>query len=310
MNKYFGCHENAMNEIAEPNMKNNNLSQTAEIIAMHRAREAALPESERICNDPYAKYFLSRKMIKRSKSWIYREIIGRIMHHFLFPGMNGSVVARVRYFDEYLKTRIADGLGQLVLVGAGYDTRAYRFGELGKTVKVFEMDYPVTQERKKEKIKEIFGALPVHVVYVPISREKEKLDRLLIENGFDRNLKTLFILEGVVMYMPPEAVDETLGLIAENSGKGSAVIFDSLDRSVVNGTSKHREGRSLFRWVKNVGEPLRFGIDPNEIEEFMLRRGFSDVKIVDTEFCKNLYFDGQNKKRKVSGIFRFVYATV
>lgn len=285
-------------------------SRTAELVAMHRALELRRPENERICNDPYAAHFPSRAMIRRGESWIIREIFGGFMIHFVFPGINGALVARVRYFDDYLKACIAGGLEQLVIWGAGYDSRAYRFDEIRKNVKTFEVDYPGTQERKKEKLKKIFGAVPGHVVYVPIYPDRERPDQLLYQNGYDRSLKTLFVLEGVSMYMPPDDIENLFSFIAGNSGRGSSVIFDTLDRRVVNGTGESREGKSLFLYLGLSGETLRFGIAPGDIDDFLSNRGFSDIKIVDGELCKNLYFKGKNKNRKVSGIFRFVNASV
>lgn len=94
---------------------------------------------------------------------------------------------------------IAAGLGQLVIIGAGFDTRAYRFEEVKENLKVFEVDHPVTQQIKVETIKEIFGALPDHVVCVPVVLGADRLDRRLLENGYEPKLKTLFIVEGLLM---------------------------------------------------------------------------------------------------------------
>jgi len=291
-------------------MKTNKPSMTAEMITMHRAREYLMPESQRICNDPYAGFFISQEILNKYKNPLKRVVVGTFLRNFVYPGINGSIVARVRYIDDYLETCIEKGLKQLVVIGAGYDTRAHRFEELKKNAKVFEIDFPGTQERKKRILAEIFDSIPEHVVFVPIRSENDKLDNMLFENGYDNHLKTLFIMEGVIMYMPPETVDETLAFIAENTGEGSSVIFDLLERSVINGTSKLREAKSMLKAVNKLDEPFLFGLDPNEIEDFLTIKGFCDVKSVNHKFYKDVYFKGKNRKRKTSGIFTFVHATV
>ncbi len=290
-------------------MKKNKASITAEFMAMHRAAEARLPEGERVCYDPFAKYFLSSKIIYRHKSWIRRKIAHWIMNN-IFPGLNGAIVARVRFIDDYLITCIDDGLEQLVILGAGYDTRAYRFDSLKEKVRVYEIDHPATQEIKMEKLKTIFPTPPDHVVYVPINFDKERLSEKLPEAGYDKTKKTLFILEGLIMYMPPEAVDETLSFITKNSGNYSSVIFDCLPSSIVDGTIKAKEGKAMRRHVKGSGEPFRFGLEKGEIEEFLSKRGFFNIKKVMAEECRDTYFKGASRDRKISGIFAFVHGTV
>ena len=86
-------------------------------------------------------------------------------------------------------------------------------------IRVFEVDHPGTQIAKMEKIEKIFGRPPEHVVYVPVDFESEDLGRKLLEKGYNKSQKTLFIMEGLVMYIPSKAVDETLVFISKNSGR-------------------------------------------------------------------------------------------
>ena len=82
------------------------------------------------------------------------------------------------YIDDRLQQHLGDGLEQLVILGAGYDSRAYRFEELKKGIKVFEVDHPATQAVKKEKLQEIFQLLPDHVTYVPVDFHNENFQDL------------------------------------------------------------------------------------------------------------------------------------
>jgi methyltransferase (TIGR00027 family) len=208
-------------------------SKMAERIALVRARESQKPEDERVCYDPYAIRFISPE-ISELAARNPDEIKARWeQFERLMPGLGNSIVARVRYFDDFVKASINEGLEQLVILGAGYDTRAYRIDELKGKVRVFEVDHPNTQRVKTEKIKEIFGRLPGHVLYISVDFETEEFGKKLLEMGYSKALKTLFVMEGLIMYIPPKAVDEMLSFIVKNSGKGSAVLFDYLPESVI-----------------------------------------------------------------------------
>ena len=293
-------------------MKEGKPSFTAEGVCALRAAESALPEDKRMCYDPYAREFLSLKLRLIAKSRFLTKIAIRCVDK-LVPGMAGYIVGRTRYLDDYLKARIADGIEQLVIMGAGYDSRAYRIDELkeGKTV-VFEVDFPATQKAKEAKVKEIIGYLPKHVVYVPVDFDKGKLAEGLNDKGFDRSLKTLFIWEGVTPYITPEAMDETLAFVANNSGPDSSIIFDYMLSSALDGTYARRQVHLIRRAWELFAEPLTserfsFGIDDGTIEEFLTRRGFYQVVNIDGGSFQSGYFKGTNENGKT---FCVAYATV
>ena len=105
-------------------MKERKASQTAEGTAAVRARESLRPPEERICYDPFARYFLSPKYLLFGIIKPLGDFI-RWRNEKILPGMFGGVVARTRYIDDYLKDCLNDGLEQLVILGAGFDSRAY-----------------------------------------------------------------------------------------------------------------------------------------------------------------------------------------
>ncbi|MEL7671516.1 class I SAM-dependent methyltransferase [Methanobacterium sp.] len=289
------------------NMKNP--SKTAETIAMVRMSESKKPEDERVCYDPYAIHFISREVLdfavhnpKKYKAFVARN-------ERLVPGASNSIVARVRFFDDIVNSSINDGIEQLVILGAGYDTRAYRIEGLDK-VKVFEIDHPATQSIKIEKITEIFGSLPDYVTYIPMDIELDKFSHQLLESGYNKSLKTLFIMEGLLMYLSHEIVDEILSFIVYNSGKGSAIIFDYIPLSVVDGTCKLEEGQNWRNGVMAVGEPFLFGINNGEIQSFLVQRGFKNVRNITSEDYKKAYFHGKNKDRTVNSLSSFVHAVI
>lgn len=287
-------------------------SKMAEMIALHRVAESALPEGERICYDPYAVHFVDQETLRFARNNPEKTKATREHYECLFPGLGNSIRARVRYFDDFVKASIDKGMEQLVILGAGYDTRAYRIeglkGNGNEKVKIFEVDHPVTQSVKVEKIREIFGSLPGNVTYVPLDFDVESLGQKLLEMGYDKSKKTLFTMEGLVMYIPPEAVDETLTFIAKNSGRGSAVLFDYFSDSVIEGTCE--AGKNIRDYAKKAGEPIQFGIKEGMAESLLTGHGFSGVENVTSEDYKRAYFHGVNKDRKVSNLLSIVHAVM
>lgn len=285
-------------------------SKMAEGIALHRISELTLPEDVRTCYDPYAVYFLSEETLKIFNSLQNDPEKAKTAaeeHERLYPGFHNSIVARVRYFDDFAEKSVDEGIEQIVMLGAGYDTRAYRIEGL-KKLKVFEVDHPSTQSFKTRKIKEIFGSVPDHVVYVPADFEKELFAQKLFEGGYDSSKRTLFIMEGLTMYIPPNAVVETLKFIIENSGKGSRVLFDYIHESIINGTCEMEIGENLRDYTKEQGEPLQFGIKEEEIEDFLTQFGFSEVQNITGDDYR-VYFEKRDY-RVVCNLLYFAHATV
>ena len=291
-------------------MREGKPSYTAEVMAIRRAVESMRPKSERVCYDPLAVNFIRTQFRIIARSRLLTRMAVWYADERRFPGGFGYVVARDRYIDDYLNTCIANGIEQLVILGAGYDTRAYRFNELKGKVTVFEVDHPATQRVKIEKIRKLFDSLPDHVVYVSIDFEKERLDKRLFESGYDRNLKTLFIWEGVTYYIPPEAVDETLGFVANNSGQGSSIVFDYLVEADEYEKSEQLLMERLQKQHKRIGELLTFRIPKGTIKEFLSSRGFCQIEDASIDYLRKAYFNGRNQRRKVFAPMAIVHATV
>jgi methyltransferase (TIGR00027 family) len=267
------------------------------------------PENERICNDPYAAFFLPDRIFNASdkENMIIQAVVDWETH---FPGVCNAIIARTRFIDDCLKEAVADGISQLVILGAGYDTRAMRFEDLNKTVTVFELDHPSTQKKKLERIEKHFKADLSHIRYISIDFSKEDLGEKLLAWGYDKKLKTLFIWEGVTYYIPESAVDRTLSFISHHSPSRSSVIFDYFPPTVADGTIKLAEARSLREGLKRIGEEIIFGITPDHIEFFMKDRGFLIIRNFTKADYFNSYFQGVNQNRNVSEMFIFLHAMV
>jgi methyltransferase (TIGR00027 family) len=274
-------------------MKKKEASQSAAIIAAHRAFESAKPPDKRICYDPYAEKLIGPGYTVVGKMDLPQQTALDLFCQAV-PGFHEFFLARTRYIDDYLQEHLDQGLVQLVILGAGYDSRAYRFDVL-KSRQVFEVDHAATLAVKKERVLEVFGELPDNVTYVPVDFQSQDLESCLVENGYDGARQTLFIWEGVTMYIDAFAVDKTLGMISLNTSRGSAVIFDYTLPEVIEGTEQSTEAKYWHLKAATSDEPLLFGIADKELENFLEKRGFTNVTQVSHTDFKAAYFKGQDR---------------
>jgi methyltransferase (TIGR00027 family) len=285
------------------------VSMSAQSALRCRAIESLRPDGERICYDPVAAKLMGPFWTCLSRiGFIRRRLIQQLDSEE--TGMANWIVGRTRYIDDSVKAQIEEGIKQLVILGAGYDTRAYRLHELEEQVRVFELDHLATLKFKVARVKIALRSFPKNLVYIPIDFTTEKLEAKLPQRLYDRNLKTLFIWEGVTQYLTAEAVDQTLAFIAGNSGKGSSVVCDYLFESVVNDTSDLVEAKKLRQNAARIGEPLLFGIGDNGIEGFLATRGFEVMQNLSSESLREAYFPGKGMHRKVFPLVAIVSAKV
>jgi len=271
-------------------MKKRQSSTTAEGMALLRAIESARPEGVRICYDPYARALVPGISFTLSKLVIDSGIYSRSA-----PGAVEFITARERYIDDFLKACLAESLDQVVILGAGFDTRAYHMAGIEKT-RVFEIDHPDTQAEKLKRLKKVIDPIPGHVTFVPVDFNTQTLGERLQSSGYSEQGKTLFIWQGVTVYLTKEGVDSTLAFIANHSGPGSAVIFDYFYNETLRDTSRP-EVKLMWRAAKVTGEGYLFGIDEGQVEPFLSQRGFRDIRNATIDELKRLYFTGPNARR-------------
>lgn len=289
-------------------MKVSRSSKTAEQMALSRAIETRKAPQERICFDPFAERFLNAKYKLPLFARPLRDAVEKLIES-LFAGHHYYVIARTRHFDEFLLQRLADSPEQLVILGAGYDSRAYRFVDRLERVAVFEVDHPATSAAKKSKVQAMLGSTKNRVTYVPVDFNVERLEDKLRRSGYRDKCKTIFLWEGVTPYLSPEAVDEVLQFILSSCGPGSVVMFDYIVATLLDGTCEMRGARNEFDKMNRSAEPLTFGIAEGKAPSFLFTRGFRDAVDVGSVELKAKYF-GEHQDRYVKSWWRIVHATV
>jgi len=257
-------------------------SETAIFAALYRAIANKEFKNEGFGSDYLAEYFLPSHF----KFFIkFKKIRVNVKNksNKLTPGMYEYMLARTAFFDNVFIDALNKNIPQIVLLGAGYDTRAYRFAKLNNTTKIIELDIATTQNRKKKCLKKAQIDIPKHVTLVPINFNKESLKSVLEKAGYENSEKTLFIWEGVSYYLDPESVDATLEFVNNSSHNESVIAFDyAISISEENINNYYGVKKFAQSWRKHRSDELfRFAIDEGKIESFLEQRGLKIVNHLD-----------------------------
>lgn len=236
---------------------------TAALIAVSRSLGRVLPEDARLIHDPFGERFATPllRVVARCAHWLRPLIEGTIV----------TVQVRTRLLDEALIGFVEQGGTQVLLLGAGFDARAARFASALADARVFEVDQPPTQAKKRALLPDAPA-----VRYLPWDFETQSVAELpaaLAALGHDPARPTLTLWEGVTMYLSAEAVDATVGAVRALSAPGSRFVLTYLERAALERPSAAH--RFVSRLVRGAGEPLRFGFAPPELPAWMAARGFT-----------------------------------
>jgi methyltransferase (TIGR00027 family) len=209
------------------------------------------------------------KFVIRSHLW------GSLNRSFYAKGSYEYLIARTRYVDAAFKQALEEGFDQIVVFGAGFDSRAIRFGQLNKGTAIFEVDAPTTQQEKQDAFEKRKLSQPPNLVYVPVDFNTERLDDKMKQAGFKTGKKTLSTVEGVTMYLTAEGIEGTFRFIADASAKGSILVFDHIYAGVLRGENKYYGEEGMAKSVAKAGEKWQFGLEEGEAHGFVGKFGFS-----------------------------------
>jgi len=251
---------------------------TAQGVAKQRLIETLAQPNKRIINDPYAERFvigasLIKLMGHKLSVWLTQKFV---------PGLHEHLISRTRFIDDQVKKSAATGAEQYVILGAGYDMRAYRL-ELPSSLKIFEVDQPEVQTRKRSKLpKELPNS--ENVTYVGIDFNHQSLAEQLLAAGFDQSKSTVFTLEGVSQYITKDAVTSTIKELATLTQNESSTFIISYVDELLDKNPKNCFGDGYPRAAKRAelikslaakaGEPWISFYTAEEIEVLLCQNGF------------------------------------
>ncbi len=238
----------------------------------------------------FVKYLLKLRIL---------NLKGRISPEGIYP----YVIARTKYIDSIFQNAVKNRVEQVVIFGAGFDSRAIRLTDQNTNIIVYEIDTYFTLDAKTKQFRKRGIVKPKNNIYIPIDFNKEEIKLKLDDSSFDINKKTLFILEGLIMYLSENAIDDTFKLIYDYSLHGSLLVFDYIYASVLKQELKYYGEKSIYERVKKDGESWTFGIEEGEIEKFLNYYNFNLIEHLDSNTIEDKYFKNESGKiiTKVNG---------
>lgn len=186
--------------------------------------------------------------------------------------LTSMMIFRTRFIDRALERAVANGATQIVMLGAGFDSRAYRFAELLQHCLVVEIDAPPTQEYKKSRVVQALGKLPDNLIYAPVDFAKEGLNDVFEACGLRKDEKSFFIWEGVTMYLPEQSIRSILETVAQHAPPGSTLVLDYVNSLGLDMMERNQQGPvgAAAGW----GEPWIFGVPGDHGSDFFRELGF------------------------------------
>lgn len=280
-------------------------SRTAELVAAARAGHFARGERPLVVEDPYAIHLAGER---------WRQVIGSNFRHWLFTRVllrkvlptTTYVLIRARFTDDRVLAAAERGVRQLVILGAGFDTFALRYPDLG--VQVFEVDLPASAALKRERLAAANIAVPEHLHFVEVDFERDPLDECLLAAGFDRHAPAFFSWMGVTYYLASEAVTGTLVQVTNLSAPGSELTLDYMNARECVPAEELALFDSMLRFVAKHGEPMITRFDPDSVVDGMgLAEGW---ELLEHEFPAadpSRYLGSRTDLPRVAPLFRMLH---
>lgn len=200
------------------------------------------------------------------------------------------MAARSRYAEDQLGAAAEEGIERYVVLGAGLDTFAYR--NENPVLRVYEVDFPATQEWKRSLLERAGIAVPLNLTFVPLDFEHHTLAEGLAEAGFPVQEPAFFSWLGVVPYLSIAAFRSTVRMIARLP-RPSAVTFDFAVSPELLSPRARAAFDVLAARVAAVGEPFQLFFTPDELKAELEKAGFSRVELAGADDLNARYFGGR-----------------
>jgi methyltransferase (TIGR00027 family) len=242
-------------------------------------------ETEAACREILSSSEEGRRRLRQLESPLYRAV-APLMERLALPGFTLHYVLRKRFIEEAARKALAEGYTQVVSLGAGFDTLEWRFHRRHPESTFIEIDHPATSAVKREALRG--GGDNLHLLAVDLA--EHDLEAVLGEcPAFDPQRPTLYICEGVLMYLPPVAVAGLFAALKRLSGAGTRFVFTAVSPI---GSPHNNTGPLLRLYLAVKGEPLAWNLEPTELEAFVGRQGYRLLDRADDSDLAPRYLSG------------------
>ncbi|MFS1515793.1 class I SAM-dependent methyltransferase [Bacillus sp. SCS-151] len=220
-----------------------------------------------------------------------------------------QTVSRAKYVEDCLENAITRGVEQYIILGAGFDTFAYRKTELINHLQVFELDHPATQTLKIKRMAELKWEIPNNVQFIPIDFTEENITNVLIKPSFSPKKLTFISWLGVTYYLTIDTLFETLHALKRIIPTGSSIVFDYLDDTAFDPDRASKRILQMQEIAKQTQEPLKTGLDPNTMDLSLQQIDMLLYEHLSPEDIDKRYFNNRHDLLSAFEHFYFAHAT-
>jgi len=287
-------------------MARNPAAQTAFGPMVLAAVEQNEPPGRRLVDDDLAELFLpaALRWLVGATRWTPARRLMIRASEWSGPGLWANLACRKRFIADKINESL-DDIDAVVILGSGLDTRAYLLNRRAR-IPVFEVDLPVNVARKAKTVRRVLGGPPLSVRLVALDFERDDLLTALAEHGYRTDYRAFFICEGVTQYLTEDGVRRTLeGLRA--AATGSRLVFTYVRRDFIDGTNRYGT-RTLYRSVRQRRQLWHFGLQPDEVAEFIGEYGWRLVEQAGPDELVQRYVEPTGRKLKASQLEWSAYA--
>jgi methyltransferase (TIGR00027 family) len=289
-------------------MKNEtaSVSYTAYRVMFYVALEQYQPYEHRLIHDNLARKMLPGRLRLLVSIFGFKPLRQGFLNLIErgFPGTR-SGVCRKRYIDDKLDEALGTGIDNVVILGSGLDTRAYRIPQLS-TLPVYEVDLPQTIAYKERKLRQLYGSVPPHVRLIPIDFDRQTLGDVLRSHGYSLDQKSFVIWEGVTQYISETAVRTVFEFLAKVR-PGSRIVFTYIVKDFIDGEQTYGLER-LYQQTRVKKQMWQFGLQPSQVAAFIGEYSWEELEQVGADEYRQRYLTPMGRTDAVMEIERMVYA--
>jgi methyltransferase (TIGR00027 family) len=191
------------------------------------------------------------------------------------PGIQLHYLVRKRFVEEVARASLSEGFSQIIIVGAGFDTLAFRLASAFPAARFIEIDHPATQWYKQHTL-QMTQAVPTNMGFLAVNLSQQSIqERLSASSLYRRDTNTVFIAEGVLMYLMADEVNAIFRFMADGDDSKRRAVFSFMEPDSDGRTAFRNASRAVDLWLRLRGEPFRWGIHRDALPTFLASVGFS-----------------------------------
>lgn len=271
------------------------ISSTAEAVCLLRAKSFNEKRDFYKSDDYIA--VLTGQSLKSSLSLMHHAFT--LAFNDLLPmmpsGIYEYIVARTRYLDNLFATMMSD-FSRVFILGAGFDSRAWRFQQQLKNCLVYECDHPDMQKKKQQLLQKIDIGIPANISFVPIDFSDDSFADFIESLAIAKNEKCFFMLEGLLMYLTPPQADQLMQTINQLGGDQYFIFFDYAYTEVIQGKAVDNSAAKCYEYLKMIGEAWQFGIERGRIGDYLAPYQLEICEELTAHDMERMFFTGQDNR--------------